>query len=115
MPRRRPEPANRTFGTLTLVVGFGILRGAGEAGSLPPTPERIATMLDTDLSPKVVGKISYQFDITDTMINDILITAIEGGINQWCTEVGSVGDDLSLTPGSHLGHGGKLQFTLVEQ
>lgn len=51
----------------------------------------------------VVGTVVIEENVTREMVDDILTTAFEGGINYWCTKVGvTAPDDLDVTYASEL-------------
>ena len=66
--------------------------------------------IELGLEPKVVGHVSFNHPVTAWMINDILTNGMDDGIGYWCEGVGSVGRDLGVGPGLHLGEGGVLGF-----
>ncbi len=42
--------------------------------------------MTTDIDTKVVGHIDLRIEITGRDVDDIMSTALEGGINYWCCE-----------------------------
>ena len=48
-------------------------------------------------------ELTLKFDVTDEMIDSILVTAFEGGINYWCNGIKVVDDDYKGADyGSHV-------------
>lgn len=57
----------------------------------------------------------YQKKITDEQIDDLLVTAFEGGITYWCGEVKVVGDFLGGYASEQISRGGVLKLYDAEE
>ncbi len=53
-------------------------------------------------------KIEFEVEITGQDIDDIMVGALEGGINYWCREVEVVGDCLGEYSSDQISGGGKI-------
>ena len=55
-------------------------------------------------------KVYLNVEITDEDINDIMTSALEGGINYWCRKVEIVGNCLGECASEHLSKGGEIRL-----
>lgn len=53
-------------------------------------------------------EVPMTINITDEDIDDILVSAFEGGINYWCTKVMILGDPVGGCASEHVSHGGSV-------
>lgn len=58
----------------------------------------------------ITARIETNIVITSQDIDDIMITALEGGINYWCNRVEVVGDYLGRYPSEQISRGGTLRL-----
>lgn len=59
-------------------------------------------------------EIVRKYTITDEDIDDIMCSALEGGINYWCCEVEVVGDYLGEYASEQISRGGELMLHDIE-
>ncbi|MBQ8133560.1 MAG: hypothetical protein IJ711_00090 [Lachnospiraceae bacterium] len=52
--------------------------------------------------------------VTDQDIDDIMVAALEGGINYWCDEAEVIGDYLGKYASDQISRGGKLRLHVIE-
>ena len=66
------------------------------------------------VTPKIIGSICYQCAVTDEMVEDILHTAFEVGIGEWCSaivKVSPIHPSLHKSyPAEYLAKGGVLKL-----
>jgi len=53
--------------------------------------------------------------LTNQDIDDIMVTALEGGINNWCCEVEVIGEYLGEYASDQISRGGTLRFLEIEE
>ena len=58
----------------------------------------------------ITARIETNIVITSQDIDDIMITALEGGINYWCNRIEVVGDYLGRYPSEQISRGGTLRL-----
>jgi hypothetical protein len=58
----------------------------------------------------ITARIETNIVITPQDIDDIMITALEGGINYWCNRVEVIGDYLGRYPSEQISRGGTLRL-----
>jgi hypothetical protein len=58
----------------------------------------------------ITARIETNIVITPQDIDDIMITALEGGINYWCNRVKVIGDYLGRYPSEQISRGGTLRL-----
>lgn len=63
----------------------------------------------------VVVKVNLQLSITDEDIDDIMVGALEGGINYWCDDAKPVGDYLGNYASEQISRGGSLKLHDIEE
>lgn len=56
--------------------------------------------------------IEYEVSVTDEEIDDIMVCALEGGINYWCDDCEVVGDYLGEFASDQISRGGKLKLRM---
>lgn len=59
-------------------------------------------------------KTEIDIEISDEDIDDIMATALEGGVNYWCDEVKVDGEYLGEYASEQISRGGELHFLLNE-
>lgn len=59
--------------------------------------------------------IKKNLNITDEQIDDIMCTALEGGITYWCSEAQPVGEYLGEWAHEQIARGGQLKLTDSEE
>ncbi len=62
------------------------------------------------IMPTDMGDLS----VTKEDVNDIMVTALEGGINYWVASVNKVGKPLGSYASEHLASGGALELILID-
>ena len=60
-------------------------------------------------------KVKLDFIVTDEDIDDIMATALEGGINYWCDKATVVGDYLGEFASEQIARGGTLKLHDAEE
>lgn len=53
-------------------------------------------------------KVTMEIEVTDQDIDDMMVTALEGGITPWCSEAEVVGEYLGQYASEQISRGGKL-------
>lgn len=61
-----------------------------------------------------VIKVEFPIKVTDEDIDDIMCTALEGGINYWCRRADVVGDYLGEYASEQISRGGQLKLYEAE-
>ena len=61
------------------------------------------------------GQAIIHFKLTQQDIDDIMVTALEGGINYWCSEVEVVGKYLGEYASDQISRGGALKLYDAEE
>lgn len=59
-------------------------------------------------------KVTMEIVVTDQDIDDMMVTALEGGITYWCGEAEVVGDYLGEYASDQISRGGKLRLHDIE-
>lgn len=59
-------------------------------------------------------KVTMEIEVTDQDIDDMMVTALEGGITPWCSEAEVVGEYLGEYASEQISRGGKLKLYDIE-
>lgn len=78
---------------------YGVTLGASESEK---------TVSVTEYKDSVAAEVPLTVTITDEDIDDILVSAFEGGINYWCTKVRFVGEPVGDCASEHVSRGGTV-------
>ena len=60
-------------------------------------------------------KVTIEIPVTEQDMDDIMCTALEGGINHWCDQVEILGECLGKSASEHISHGGTLKLYGAEE